>query len=189
MSQPFIGEIRMFGGNFAPFGWAFCNGAVMSISQNEALFALIGTTYGGDGQTHLQSAGPQRPAPRASGRHIRYRAVVGYRNGHAHDEPDSPTHARGIGASLRPTAGSPSGAVYGGNTTDAIYTATPSAQMNAAMVGIGGGSQPHDNMMPYRRRQLHHRAGRHISIPKLIFHKETEKNGYTFYWRSEDGVV
>src|SRR6185436_7027393 len=50
MSQPFIGEIRMFGGNFAPAGWAFCNGQLMPISENDALFILIGTTYGGDGQ-------------------------------------------------------------------------------------------------------------------------------------------
>src|SRR2546426_10537790 len=51
MSQPYIGEIRMFGGNFAPAGWAFCNGQQMAIDQNTALFQLIGTTYGGDGQT------------------------------------------------------------------------------------------------------------------------------------------
>ena len=50
MGEPFIGEIRMFGGNFAPAGWAFCNGATMPISENDALFNLIGTTYGGDGQ-------------------------------------------------------------------------------------------------------------------------------------------
>src|SRR6058998_75675 len=50
MSSPFIGEIRMFGGNFAPVGWAFCNGALIPISENDALFTLIGTTYGGDGQ-------------------------------------------------------------------------------------------------------------------------------------------
>src|SRR5512141_147297 len=51
MSSPFIGEIRMFGGNFAPAGWAFCAGQILAISENEALFQLIGTTYGGDGQT------------------------------------------------------------------------------------------------------------------------------------------
>src|SRR6266545_636382 len=51
MADPFIGEIRMFGGNFAPLGWAFCNGQLLAISQYDALFALIGTTYGGDGQT------------------------------------------------------------------------------------------------------------------------------------------
>ena len=51
MSTPFVGEIRLFGGNFAPAGWAFCNGQVLSIAQNDVLFALIGTTYGGDGQS------------------------------------------------------------------------------------------------------------------------------------------
>src|SRR3954467_10025114 len=51
MSEPFIGEVRMFGGNFAPRGWAFCNGQLLSISQNTALFSLLGTTYGGNGQT------------------------------------------------------------------------------------------------------------------------------------------
>ena len=68
MSSPFIGEIRMFAGNFAPVGWAFCDGAVMAISQNDALFNLIGTTYGGDGQTtfalpNLQSRVPVHVGP------------------------------------------------------------------------------------------------------------------------------
>src|SRR5579859_6106969 len=68
MSSPFIGEIRMFAGNFAPVGWAFCNGALMDIAQNDALFNLIGTTYGGDGQTtfalpDLQSRIPVHVGP------------------------------------------------------------------------------------------------------------------------------
>src|SRR5258708_18008109 len=68
MSSPFIGEIRMFGGNFAPVGWAFCNGAIIPIDQNDALFNLIGTTYGGDGQTtfalpNLQSCVPVHVGP------------------------------------------------------------------------------------------------------------------------------
>src|SRR5437016_2080944 len=68
MSSPFIGEIRMFAGNFAPVGWAFCNGAVIPIDQNDALFNLIGTTYGGDGQTtfalpNLQSRVPIHVGP------------------------------------------------------------------------------------------------------------------------------
>ena len=68
MSSPFIGEIRMFAGNFAPVGWAFCNGAIMPIDQNDALFNLIGTTYGGDGQTtfalpDLQSRVPVHVGP------------------------------------------------------------------------------------------------------------------------------
>src|SRR5215467_4780439 len=68
MSSPFIGEIRMFGGNFAPVGWAFCNGALIPISENDALFNLIGTTYGGDGQEtfalpDLQSRVPMHVGP------------------------------------------------------------------------------------------------------------------------------
>src|SRR5215831_13790021 len=68
MSSPFIGEIRMFGGNFAPVGWAFCNGALIPISENDALFNLIGTTYGGDGQEtfalpNLQSRIPVHVGP------------------------------------------------------------------------------------------------------------------------------
>src|SRR5438105_14985281 len=68
MSSPFIGEIRMFAGNFAPVGWAFCNGALMAIDQTDALFTLIGTTYGGDGQTtfalpNLQSRVPVHVGP------------------------------------------------------------------------------------------------------------------------------
>ena len=68
MSSPFIGEIRMFAGNFAPVGWAFCNGAIIPIDQNDALFNLIGTTYGGDGQTtfalpDLQSRVPVHVGP------------------------------------------------------------------------------------------------------------------------------
>src|SRR5437763_10841104 len=68
MSSPFIGEIRMFAGNFAPVGWAFCNGAILPIDQNDALFNLIGTTYGGDGQTtfalpNLQSRVPIHVGP------------------------------------------------------------------------------------------------------------------------------
>ncbi len=68
MGTPYIGEIRMFAGNFAPVGWAFCNGALMDISQNDALFNLIGTTYGGDGQTtfalpNLQSSIPVHVGP------------------------------------------------------------------------------------------------------------------------------
>src|SRR5262249_50318212 len=64
MSSPFIGEIRMFAGNFAPVGWAFCNGAIIPIDQNDALFNLIGTTYGGDGQTTcaLHTSESSRPA-------------------------------------------------------------------------------------------------------------------------------
>ena len=63
MAQPFVGEIRMFAGNFAPAGWMFCEGQLLPISENETLFQLIGTTYGGDGEEHLRPARPAGPAP------------------------------------------------------------------------------------------------------------------------------
>src|SRR4030081_36013 len=68
MGEPFVGEIRMFGGNFAPAGWAFCNGALMAISENDTLFNLIGTTYGGDGQTTFALPDLQGRAPMHMGR-------------------------------------------------------------------------------------------------------------------------
>ena len=73
MGEPFIGEIRMFGGTFAPAGWAFCNGALMPISENDALFTLIGTTYGGDGQETFglpDLAEPHSDSRRAGARHL-----------------------------------------------------------------------------------------------------------------------
>ena len=63
MAQPYVGEIRMFAGNFAPAGWMFCEGQLLPISENETLFQLIGTTYGGDGEIDLRPAGPARPRP------------------------------------------------------------------------------------------------------------------------------
>jgi microcystin-dependent protein len=149
MSQPFIGEIRMFGGNFAPAGWAFCNGQVMSIAQNNALFALIGTTYGGDGvQTfNLPNLMGRLPTHQGGG------FVIGQLAGTENVTltlNQIPQHNHSVAAATSANSKSPSGAVYGGNTADHVYTANaPSAQMNAGMVGIGGGSQPHSNMMPY----------------------------------------
>lgn len=148
MSEPFIGEIRMFGGNFAPQGWAFCDGAAIAISENDALFALIGTTYGGDGQTtfNLPDLRGRLPVHQGSG------FIIGQSAGTESvtlTVNQMPQHTHAVSARTSATAGSPSGAMYGGNTTTTIYTPTPSAPMNAAMVGVGGGSQPHGNMMPY----------------------------------------
>ena len=70
MAQPFVGEIRMFAGNFAPAGWVFCDGQLLPISENEALFTLIGTTYGGDGREHLRAARPAGPDPDPPGQRL-----------------------------------------------------------------------------------------------------------------------
>src|SRR5258708_1824614 len=138
----------MFGGNFAPRGWAFCDGSVLPISQYDVVFSLIGTTYGGGGQTtfNLPDLRGRLPIHHGGG------FVLGQSAGTETGTPtvyQIPQHTHAVSARTSATAGSPSGAMYGGNTADTIYAATPTAPMNAGMVGMGGGSQPHDNMMPY----------------------------------------
>lgn len=146
MSNPYLGEIRMFAGNFPPQGWAFCNGQLLAISQNDALFALIGTTYGGDGQNTfaLPDLRGRLPLHQGSG------FVQGQRAGEENVTLTSqqiPSHSHTVGAKTSATAATPSGNVYGGGVTP-IFRASPSTTMNAAMVGPTGG-QPHDNMMPF----------------------------------------
>jgi microcystin-dependent protein len=137
----------MFGGNFAPVGWAFCDGALLAISQYEPLFALIGTTYGGDGVNTFQ-------LPDLRGRipvHVGTGFVLGQAAGTETvtlTTNQMPAHTHQVAARASATAGSPSGAFYGGNT-ESIYSATPSAPMNAQMIGSAGSSLPHTNLMPF----------------------------------------
>jgi len=151
MSSPFIGEIRMFGGNFAPQGWAICDGSLMAIDQNDALFALIGTTYGGDGQTtfalpDLRSRVPVHVGPGfALGQAGGVESVTLTANqipAHSH----VPLANSGTGSQSSPANG-----LWAGSSPslNEYSTATPSLTMNPATVGQSGGSQPHDNMMPF----------------------------------------
>jgi len=151
MSQPFIGEIRMFGGLFAPYGYAFCQGQLLSISQYQALYALIGTTYGGDGVNTFA-------LPDLQGRVPLHAGADSFGNTYVQGEKagtesvtltsqQNPAHSHTVVAQTTANAKSPSNTVYGGGGTS-IYRASPSTQMNGAMVGVTGG-QPHDNMMPY----------------------------------------
>lgn len=150
MSQPFIGEIRMFAGNFAPVGWAFCNGQIMPIDQNDALFNLIGTTYGGDGQTtfalpNLQSSVPIHVGPGfalgQSGGAEAVTLTTSQIPAHSH----VPQAFAAAGNQNKPDGGvwaSSSPATYYGDTA-------PSATMAPEAIGSSGGSQPHDNMIPF----------------------------------------
>ena len=148
MSSPFIGEIRMFAGNFAPVDWALCNGALMPIDQNTALFNLIGTTYGGDGQTtfalpNLQSRVPVHVGPGfalgQSGGTESVTLTTSQIPAHGHVPLANPTG----------TAPSPSNAVWGAWTGSQYSDQAPAATMNAAALQQAGGSQPHDNMAPF----------------------------------------
>lgn len=150
MSQPFIGEIRMFAGNFAPVGWAFCNGAIIPIDQNDALFNLIGTTYGGDGQTtfalpNLQSRLPVHVGPGfalgQSGGVETVTLTTSQIPAHSH----VPQCNGGAG-----NVANPAGAVWATPTTGSVYSSTaPGSAMDPGALGSSGGSQPHDNMHPF----------------------------------------
>lgn len=158
MSEPFIAEIRIFAGNFAPRGWAFCNGQLLPISQNTALFSLIGTTYGGDGRStmalpNLQGRAPMHPGrgPGLTDRRLGERGGV---ETVALSEAQIPSHSHSLngvndlGESQIPgndrALARTSGALgYQQNTTSNLV------QMNANMLGTTGGSQPHNNLQPY----------------------------------------
>jgi microcystin-dependent protein len=149
MSSPYIGEIRMFAGNFAPVGWSFCNGAIIPIDQNDALFNLIGTTYGGDGQTtfalpDLQSRVPVHVGPgfalgQAGGAES---VTLTVSQIPAHSHVPQAYNAQG-------SSTSPSGAVWGQSTLNSYDTNAPTVAMNPSASGSSGGSQPHDNMIPF----------------------------------------
>ena len=93
MAQPYVGEIRMFAGNFAPAGWMFCEGQLLPISENETLFQLIGTTYGGDGESTFALARSAQPTPLAPGERLHPGRNGGRRGDHANGEPDPGAHS------------------------------------------------------------------------------------------------
>jgi microcystin-dependent protein len=156
MSQPYIGEIRMFGGNFAPVGWSFCNGQIQAISQNSTLFQLIGTTYGGDGQQtfalpDLQGRVPIHQGVDSNGNPY----VIGQRSGTESvtlTAPQMPSHSHLPRAASIADSVSPSGKFWSADpsATVAPYNTAPTANsMSAAAIALAGGSQPHNNMQPF----------------------------------------
>ncbi len=153
MADPFLGQIGVFSFPFAPKGWAFCNGQILSIAQNQALFALLGTTYGGDGITtfalpNLQSraALSQGQGPGLSPYSL---GQVGGEASHALTKNEIPAHTHGAATASDTTQLSPklhySAPNTGGNAT---YAPTASGTMGASAVGTSGSGQPHQNMQP-----------------------------------------
>src|SRR5689334_21596153 len=150
MSSPFIGEIRMFAGNFAPVGWAFCNGAIIPIDQNDALFNLIGTTYGGDGQTTFALPNLQSRVPV----HVGPGFALGQSGGTESvtlTVSQIPAHSHVAQAfSQAGDSASPANSVWSLETTLLSYDNTaPNLALAPAAIGSSGGSQPHDNMVPF----------------------------------------
>lgn len=150
MSQPFIGEIRMFAGNFAPAGWMFCEGQVLPISENDTLFNLIGTTYGGDGQETFQLPDLRGRVPIHQGN-----GFVLAENGGVEEvtltvqQIPSHTHSA-TGAAVTGDQTSANGALPANSVTITPYLNTPpDAAFNANAISLTGGSQPHTNFQPY----------------------------------------
>jgi microcystin-dependent protein len=154
MSQAYIGEIRLFAGNFAPVGWAFCNGAPLSIAEFSPLFTLIGTTYGGDGQASfaLPDLRGRVPVHFGSGAGTTY--LMGENGGVEQvtlTANQIPVHTHPLVVSGdQGQQGDPSGDLVGANPTVQLFRpgAATSAFDASAMTPVGG-SQPHENVQPY----------------------------------------
>ena len=156
MSEPFIAEIRIFAGNFAPRGWAFCDGQLLPIAQNTALFSLIGTTYGGDGRTttalpNLQGRAPMHPGrgPGLTSRRLGQRGGV---ETVTLSEAQMPAHTHSVMATGNPgNLGIPSNARALARTQPgfAWQTAEPNADMASQVLPNAGGSQAHNNLQPF----------------------------------------
>lgn len=156
MSEPFIAEIKIFGGNFAPRGYAFCDGQILPISQNTALFSLVGTTYGGDGRStfglpDLRGHGTMHPGrgpgltPRRLGEKLGSETVT-------LTEAQLPNHSHSFNATPAPAGEvGPTATNYAARTggQNAIYsTSAPDVDLSAQAVGTAGGGQAHANLQP-----------------------------------------
>ncbi len=152
MGQPFVGEIRMFGGNFAPAGWMFCDGQLLPISEYETLFNLIGTTYGGDGQSTFALPDLRGRLPVHQGTGTGSTVTIGQMSGSESvtlNVSQIPAHRHSVrAAASSATLTSPSGAVYAQPTAMDLYRVGSAPAVSTSSTGGTGGSQPHDNLMP-----------------------------------------
>jgi microcystin-dependent protein len=162
MSQPYVGEIRALGFNFAPYGWAFCNGQLLDISQFETLYTLIGTTYGGNGTTNFAVPNLQGQVPMHWGNLAGFVTIIGQAQGTTQvtlTQAQTPSHTHTIVAQLIPSGGVvertqvPKSVSYlADSSPGAVYLdTTPSfnSQLAGNVLSSVGGSLPHDNMQPY----------------------------------------
>lgn len=155
MSEPFIGEITMFAGNFAPRGWALCDGQLLNISSNSALFSLFGTIYGGDGRTTfgLPDLRGRVPIHMGNGPGLSNRNI-GHRSGSEAVTVVTgqlPTHTHALqGSSDSASTPAPAGNVFARSSGDAYGSEFSAANMSGAAVSNTGGSQSHSNMQPFQ---------------------------------------
>ncbi len=155
MGSPYVGEIRMFGGNFAPAGWMFCEGQLLPISEYDTLFNLIGTTYGGDGQSTFALPDLRGRLPLHLGSDPNGNTYTLGQNGGAESvtltTQQIPAHTHVPQAqSSNGSQASPANNLWAASPLNQFSSATPaSADAFASSIGLTGGSQPHDNFQPY----------------------------------------
>ncbi len=156
MAQPFVGEIRMFGGNFAPAGWMFCSGQLLPISENETLFNLIGTTFGGDGQSTFQLPDLRGRLPVHTGSFGGSTFQLGEASGVESvtlttQQIPIHTHAMQCSSGGQAATSNPQAAIAAPSDINQYSTAGATVQMGtpATTSDPAGGSQPHTNFMPY----------------------------------------
>ncbi len=157
MADPFVAEIRIFPFNFAPKGWAWCDGQLLPISQNTALFSLLGTTYGGDGKSTFALPGLEGRAPmhpgQGPGLSLHDLGETGGSETVSLLESEIPAHSHAMFAQNTPTGqvADPTGATFARPASGNLFTTTlnPPAGMAANALAPAGGDQPHNNMQPY----------------------------------------
>jgi microcystin-dependent protein len=151
MAEPYVGEIRLFSGNYAPAGWALCDGSLVAISDNETLYSLLGTIYGGDGQTTfgLPDLRGRVPIHQLPGTY-----TVGQMGGTESvtlTSQNLPTHSHSANTHAGNGTGSdPTARFWAGNNDLRLYSdAAPDTTFAPNAIGVAGGNQPHENMMPF----------------------------------------
>jgi microcystin-dependent protein len=158
MSDPFVAEIRIFAGNFAPTGWAFCDGQLLPISQNTALFSLLGTFYGGDGKSNFALPNLQGSAPihqgQGAGLTDRFIGESGGEQFVTLIDSEMPAHSHQAQANASGNKNtSPVGNVWSTlgstRTPPPLYSSAQNTQMSPLALSVSGGSLPHNNMPPY----------------------------------------
>jgi microcystin-dependent protein len=155
MADPFVAEIRPFGFNFAPTGWAQCNGQLLPISQNTALFSLLGTYYGGDGKSTFALPNLQGNAPmnqgQSDGTSSRFLGETSGSESVTLLQSEMPAHSHSLNAVESPaSARQPPGQMFATGEAMSFYkTGQPSTSMSPTGIGLNGGNQPHNNMQPF----------------------------------------
>ncbi len=148
MAEPFLGEVKIISWNFPPKGWTFCNGQLLPINQNQALFSILGTTYGGDGRVTFGLPNLQGRSPVHVGDGITL-GELGGETAHTINISEMPAHNHvPVGSSTTPPT-SPSATNNLWCPSLNLYNSTANTAMNPACILPTGGSQPHENMSPY----------------------------------------